>query len=191
MAMYFNALAKRIDGIRSSGIPFYQKITDLYVLSVNYDPKSISTKHFFRKVNSVFHDRIVWIPVCWTIYKRPKYVSDDVLLVILYDRFDDESFMKKYSKRVLIEMAHTALLENAVNLILDVARAKAFNGISMKTKDWKRYFNYIFEVANRPLLLDNSSIQLIEYKIATSYTYEEYANREGFDPYPDEMEEIR
>ena len=88
-------------------------------------------------------------------------------------------------------MAHTALLENAVNLILDVARAKAFNGISMKTKDWKRYFNYIFEVANRPLLLDNSSIQLIEYKIATSYTYEEYANREGFDPYPDEMEEIR
>jgi hypothetical protein len=52
---YFDELLERIREIRSSERKFYQKITDIYSLSIDYDLKSEITKNFFATVQNKLH----------------------------------------------------------------------------------------------------------------------------------------
>lgn len=52
---YFDELLERIREIRSSERRFYQKITDLYALSTDYDKKSVQTRDFFAMVQNKLH----------------------------------------------------------------------------------------------------------------------------------------
>jgi hypothetical protein len=49
---YFEELLERIREIRSSERRFYQKITDIYALSANYEKDSATTKTFFATVQN-------------------------------------------------------------------------------------------------------------------------------------------
>jgi hypothetical protein len=52
---YFDELLERIREIRASERRFYQKITDLYALSTDYDKESRQTKDFFASVQNKLH----------------------------------------------------------------------------------------------------------------------------------------
>lgn len=52
---YFDELLERIRDIRSSEKRFYQKITDIYATSVDYDPTAEMTKEFFATVQNKLH----------------------------------------------------------------------------------------------------------------------------------------
>ena len=52
---YFDELLERIREIRSSERRFYQKITDIYALSIDYDKNSSITKDFFATVQNKLH----------------------------------------------------------------------------------------------------------------------------------------
>ena len=52
---YFDELLERIREIRASERRFYQKITDIYALSADYDPQSPLTKNFFATVQNKLH----------------------------------------------------------------------------------------------------------------------------------------
>ncbi|MEA4850219.1 MAG: RhuM family protein [Paludibacter sp.] len=52
---YFDELLERIREIRSSERRFYQKITDIYALSTDYDKNSPQTKDFFAAVQNKLH----------------------------------------------------------------------------------------------------------------------------------------
>lgn len=52
---YFDELLERIREIRTSERRFYQKITDLYALSTDYDKNSQQTKAFFAAVQNKLH----------------------------------------------------------------------------------------------------------------------------------------
>lgn len=52
---YFDELLERIREIRSSERRFYQKITDIYALSTDYDKNSQQTKDFFAAVQNKLH----------------------------------------------------------------------------------------------------------------------------------------
>ena len=52
---YFNELLERIREIRASERRFYQKITDIYALSSDYDKDSPITKTFFASVQNKLH----------------------------------------------------------------------------------------------------------------------------------------
>jgi len=47
---YFEELLRRIQDIRTSEKRFYQKITDIYATSVDYDPTSETSILFFKTV---------------------------------------------------------------------------------------------------------------------------------------------
>ena len=49
---YFDELLERIREIRASERRFYQKITDIYALSADYDPQAPVTKDFFATVQN-------------------------------------------------------------------------------------------------------------------------------------------
>jgi hypothetical protein len=52
---YFDELIERVRAIRTSERNFYQKITDIYATSLDYDPKSTLTKNFFATVQNKMH----------------------------------------------------------------------------------------------------------------------------------------
>ena len=52
---YFDELLERIREIRASERRFYQKITDLYALSTDYDKHSDQTRKFFAAVQNKLH----------------------------------------------------------------------------------------------------------------------------------------
>ena len=52
---YFDELLERIREIRASERRFYQKITDLYALSADYNKDSESTQDFFASVQNKLH----------------------------------------------------------------------------------------------------------------------------------------
>jgi len=52
---YFDELLERIRDIRASEKRFYRKITDLYALSIDYDPKAKETQKFFATVQNKLH----------------------------------------------------------------------------------------------------------------------------------------
>ena len=54
-ADYFDELLARIRDIRSSERLFYQKITDIYATSIDYDPNAEMTQQFFQTVQNKMH----------------------------------------------------------------------------------------------------------------------------------------
>jgi len=52
---YFNELLARIRDIRSSEKVFWRKVLDIYATSIDYDPKTESSKQFFSIVQNKMH----------------------------------------------------------------------------------------------------------------------------------------
>lgn len=67
---YFKEQLERIREIRLSERRFYQKITDIYATSIDYDPSTEMTKLFFAKVQNQLHWAIHGETAEETIYRR-------------------------------------------------------------------------------------------------------------------------
>lgn len=67
---YFDELLERIREIRISERMFYQKITDIYATSIDYDKDSKTTKDFFKKVQNKMHYAITGNTAAEIIYER-------------------------------------------------------------------------------------------------------------------------
>lgn len=71
---YFRELLQRIRDTRSSERNFYQQVTDIYVTSIDYNPKSDITKKFFATVQNKLHYA----------------VHEHTAAELIYDRVDNE-----------------------------------------------------------------------------------------------------
>ena len=67
---YFEETLERIRNIRSSERRFYQKITDIYATSIDYDRKSPVTIKFFKKVQNKMHYAVSHQTAAEIIYNR-------------------------------------------------------------------------------------------------------------------------
>ena len=67
---YYESLLAEIREIRLSERRFYQKITDLYATSVDYDSKSPITINFFKKVQNKMHYAVSHQTAVEIIYNR-------------------------------------------------------------------------------------------------------------------------
>jgi len=65
---YFDEMLERIREIRLSERRLYQKITDIYSLSADYDTQSEITKHFFASVQNKLHRAITGKTAAEIIY---------------------------------------------------------------------------------------------------------------------------
>ena len=67
---YYERLLEEIREIRLSERRFYQKITDIYATSVDYQQDAVTTKEFFSKVQNKLHYAIHGQTAAELIYKR-------------------------------------------------------------------------------------------------------------------------
>jgi len=67
---YFDEVLEKIRDIRLSERRFYQKITDIYALSADYDPSDSVTKEFFATVQNKLHRAISGRTAAEIIYQK-------------------------------------------------------------------------------------------------------------------------
>ncbi len=170
---YFDELLERIREIRASERRFYQKITDIYALSVDYNKISPLTKEFFSTVQNKLHWAITGKTAAEIIYsstdakkifmglKTWKNVPDGKILK------SDVSIAKNY-----LDEKHIKELERIISAYLDLAENRAEKHILMKMTDWIEFLNKFLELSNYPILTDTGKIGKLEAKLKAEQEYE-------------------
>lgn len=172
---YFDELLERIREIRASERRFYQKITDLYALSTDYDKNSQQTKDFFALVQNKLHWAISGKTAAEIIYteadatrlymglKTWKAAPDGKILK------SDVTVAKNY-----LTHQHIAELNRIVSAYLDLAENNAQRGIAFNMQQWSKFLDGFLELSNYPILKDKGKVTMLEAKIKAGNEYEKF-----------------
>ncbi len=172
---YFNELIERIREIRSSERRLYQKITDIYSLSADYDNNSELTKDFFAIVQNKLHFAITGKTAAEIIYSEAD--AKKIFMSLKSWKNSPEGKILKsdvvIAKNYLHE-EHIKSLERIVSAYLDLAEDRAQRKIVMNMRDWIKFLNQILEISNYPILLDKGKITMLQAKIKAEMEYEKF-----------------
>ena len=156
---YFEKLLEEIREIRLSERRFYQKVTDLYATSIDYDPKSPITINFFKKVQNKMHYAVSHQTSAEIIYNRAdsrkkymgltswkNYPNGKILET-------DVVIAKNYLTKKELEQ-----LKLIVSAFLDLAEARAKRNIPMTMEDWATRIDKFLLSDDRDILKDAGKI---------------------------------
>ncbi len=122
-ADYFDELLERIRDIRTSEKRFYQKVKDIYTLSVDYDPTLGLTKDFFATVQNKLHYSVHGRTAAELIIERADASKDNMGLTSFSGtkiRKGDVTIAKNYLTR-----EELTELNRVVTMFLDYAEDRA------------------------------------------------------------------
>lgn len=163
---YFDELLERIREIRASERRFYQKITDIYALSVDYDKNSPITKDFFATVQNKLHWAITGKTVAEIIY-----INADATKLYMgltnWKQSPEGKILKSdvsVAKNYLSEQ-HIKELNRIVSAYVDLAENRAQRQIVMKMTDWFQFLHNFLELSNYPILEDKGKISMLAAKL--------------------------
>jgi len=170
---YFDELLERIRDIRASERRFYQKITDIYALSADYDKNAPETKAFFASVQNKLHWAITGKTAAEIIYT----LADATKLYMgltNWKQAPDGKILKSdvtVAKNYLNE-AHVKELNRIVSAYLDLAENRAERGIPTTMHDWANFLSQFLELSQYPILQDSGKISALEAKLKAEQEYE-------------------
>lgn len=172
---YFDELLERIREIRSSERRFYQKITDLYALSTDYDKDSQQTKDFFAAVQNKLHWAITGKTAAEVIYSE----ADATKLYMGLKRWKAAPDGKILRSDVIVAknyLAHQHLLElnRIVSAYLDLAENNAQRGIAFNMQKWAKFLDSFLELSNYPILKDKGKISMLEAKLKAIEEFDKF-----------------
>lgn len=189
---YFDELLERIREIRASERRFYQKITDLYALSADYDPKAPLTREFFATVQNKLHWAITGQTSAELIYASADATKIYMGLTTWKQApggkilKSDVTVAKNYLNR-----AHVQELDRIVSSYLDLAENRARRGILMKMADWIEFLHRFLELSNYPILQDGGKVTALEAKLKAEREFAVYRERQDAEYISDFDREIR
>ena len=170
---YFDELVRRIQDIRTSERRFYQKITDIYATSVDYDPTDDMSIDFFKTVQNKMHWAITGQTAAEIIHDRVDSQKKNMGLTNWRGakiRKDDVGIAKNYlNEKELLS------LNNLVEQYLIFAEGQAMRRIPMYMKDWIKKLHGFLQLNERDILTHAGKIshQLALEKAESEY--EQYA----------------
>lgn len=172
---YFDEMLERIREIRLSERRFYQKATDIYALSADYDPTEQITKDFFATVQNKLHRAITGKTAAEIIYTQ----TDATKVYMGLKTWKQGSKGKILRSDVVIAKnylgeEHIKQLESVVSAYLDLAENRARRGIVMNMKDWIVFLEKFLEVSDYPILVDKWKVSALEAKLKAESEYEKY-----------------
>jgi hypothetical protein len=189
---YFDELLERIREIRASERRFYQKLTDIYALSVDYNKDAPLTKEFFATVQNKLHWAITGQTAAEIIY-----ASADATKIFMglttWKHAPDGKILKldvTVAKNYLNEQ-HIKELNRIVAAYLDIAENRAARQILMKMQDWIQLLHGFLELSVYPILQDNGKVSALEAKLKAEQEYEVYRQRQDAEYLSDFDREVR
>jgi hypothetical protein len=156
---YFETLLAEIREIRLSERRFYQKITDIYATSIDYDRKSPITINFFKKVQNKMHYAVAHQTAAEIIYNRADSKQEHMNLTSWKNSPDgkiletDVVITKNYLTREELEG-----LELIVSSFLDLAESRAKRNIPMTMEDWSSLLDKYLLLDSRDILKDAGKV---------------------------------
>ena len=169
---YFEHLLAEIREIRLSERRFYQKITDIYATSLDYNPDAPTTVEFFAKVQNKLHYAVHGHTAAELIVERADAQKEHMGLTSWENAPDgkivktDVSIAKNYlTERELEDLGRI------VNAYLDLAERRAKRRIPMTMADWARHLDRILIADDMEILQDAGKISA---EIAREYAENEF-----------------
>ena len=156
---YFDRLLEEIREIRVSERVFYQKLTDIYSTSVDYNKDDETTKNFFAKVQNKLHFAIHRQTAAELIFNRANSQKEKMGLTSWDNAPDgkilksDVTIAKNYLSRDELES-----LGRVVNAFLDLAEDRAKRNIPMTMEDWATRLDKFLDADDREILKDSGKI---------------------------------
>lgn len=170
---YFKELLVEIREIRASERRFYQKITDLYALAIDYDKDAPQTRTFFATVQNKLHWAITGKTAAEIIYESADATKPHMGLTN-WKHSPDGKVLKSdvtIAKNYLSEKNINAL-NRLVTAYIDLAEDRAEREIPTTMSDWCNILNDFLNLAQRPILEDAGSVTALEAKIKAEGEYE-------------------
>ena len=172
---YFEEQLQRIREVRLSERKFYQKITDIYATSIDYDVTAQATKRFFATVQNKLHWAIHGQTAAEVVYSRADADKDNMGLTTWKDGpvGKIQKFDVVVAKNYLTE-DEMAQLSRLVNAYLDLAESMALRKIPMTMQDWEIRLNRFVEAADLEVLKDAGKVTAEIAKAHAESEFEKY-----------------
>lgn len=156
---YFEKLLEEIREIRLSERRFYQKVTDIYATSIDYDPKSPISIEFFKKVQNKMHYAVSKQTAAEIIYNRADSKKDNMGLT----SWKNSPNGKIIESDVIIAKNYLSKdelqdLEGIVSAFLEIAENRARRHIPMTMEDWAKRIDKFLLSDDRDILKDAGRI---------------------------------
>ncbi|KYD07961.1 hypothetical protein B4102_0595 [Heyndrickxia sporothermodurans] len=168
-ADYFDELLERIRDIRASERRFYQKITDIYATSIDYDPSTPIAREFFATVQNKLHFAIHGYTASELIMKRADASKPNMGLTSWKGdkvRKQDVVVAKNY-----LSQEELSDLNRIVTMYLDYAESQAKKKKPMYMKDWAERLDAFLEFNEHEILTNAGRIKA---KVAEQFANEQY-----------------
>jgi hypothetical protein len=169
---YFDELLERIRDIRASEKRFYRKITDIYSLSVDYDPNAEVTQQFFATVQNKLHWAIHGHTAAELIRERADAEKPNMGLTTWKGakvRKRDVGVAKNYLTEDEIRG-----LNRIVTMYLDYAEDQAENQRPMTMAEWREKLDAFLQFNQREVLQDAGEVSAEVAKALAEAEYEQY-----------------
>lgn len=172
---YYERLLEEIREIRLSERRFYQKITDIYATSVDYNRDAPTTKAFFAKVQNKLHFSIHGHTAAELIMRRADSAKPNMGLTT-WEKAPEGRILKTdvaVAKNYLTR-EELASLGRIVNAYLDLAEDRARRRIPMTMEDWANRLDLFLEFDEREILQDRGRVSAELAKAHAESEFEKY-----------------
>lgn len=172
---YFEKLLVKIREIRMSERRFYQKITDIYATSLDYDPSAKATKRFFAAVQNKLHYAVHGKTAAELIMDRANHESENMGLttwdgspcskIHIYDVLNPINYL---NEKELNQM------QRIVSAYLDMAELLAERNIPMTMEDWEKRLSGFLQLWDKEILNDAGKVTAALAKEHAESEFEKY-----------------
>ena len=172
---YFEHLLAEIREIRLSERRFYQKLTDIYATSIDYNRDAPTTRLFFKKVQNKMHYAVHGHTAAELIIDRANAEKEHMGLTTWENAPNgkivkpDVSIAKNYLKESELED-----IGRIVNSFLDLAEDMAKRHIPMTMEDWAKRIDKFLDLTDRPVLTDAGHVSAEQAKKYAETEFEKY-----------------
>ncbi|MEA2325783.1 MAG: hypothetical protein QOE68_742, partial [Thermoanaerobaculia bacterium] len=169
---YFEELTRRIQDIRTSERRFYQKITDIYATSIDYDPTQEISIRFFKTVQNKVHWAITGHTAAEIVHDRVDATKPNLGLTNWRGatiRKEDVAIAKNY-----LTAEELAALNNLVEQYLIFAEGQAMRRVPMHMSDWIKKLDGFLSLNERDILTHAGRISHEEALSKASSEYDKF-----------------
>lgn len=170
---YFDELLERIRDVRSSERRFYQKVLDIYALSVDYDPSAEATQRFFATVQNKMHWATHGRTAAELIHERADAGQPFMGMLATRPggivRKEDAAVAKNY-----LTDGELQVLNRIVNLYIEYAELQALERKPMTMRQWVAKLDEFLKISGRELLHHAGKITAGQAKQKAELEYDHY-----------------
>jgi hypothetical protein len=172
---FFERQLEKIREIRLSERKFYQKITDIYATSLDYDPSAAATKRFFAAVQNKMHFAVHGNTAAEVIVDRADHKRENMGLtswegaptgkIHKYDVSIAKNYLSEFE---------LGQMQRIVSAYLDMAEMQAMRKIPMTMADWEERLSGFLRLWDREILQDAGRVTAELAKAHAESEFEKY-----------------